>query len=224
MAFRDEEIRESFQGVAVTRDVYDPNRGYFTRISRRPRPDFTRNDPQLRLVVAQTAYRRYHRGGYWSRIPDELVNNPGALRASLKARLRKFGDEVLRAGVKDYIAALSVIAYLKWRVGYQAQDIAEYLQVPEQSVWYMAFMLRENATRLGLKFPRQKTWRGPKKYLSPEERRRCLSDGVKANWADPDVRERRVKTLHSPEYRARKSEIMKAAWARKKAVAVNRSQ
>jgi len=27
MAFRDEEIRESFQGVAVTRDVYDPNRG-----------------------------------------------------------------------------------------------------------------------------------------------------------------------------------------------------
>ena len=106
MAFRDAEIREVFSDETPSKWGWEPNRGFFTRISRRSAPDFTRNDPELRLVVAQTAYRRYHRGGRWSRIPDELVNNPGALRASLKARLRKFGNEVLCAGVKDYIAVL----------------------------------------------------------------------------------------------------------------------
>jgi hypothetical protein len=134
-------------------------------------------------------------------------------RTTSKARLRRRKRPV--NDVKDYIAILSAVAYLKWRAVYQAQDIAEYLQVPEPVVWYTAFILRENATRLGLKFPRQKTWRGPKKYISPEEFSRRLSEGVKASWSRPDVRERHVKAAREfharPEFRARMSAAAKKA-------------
>jgi len=241
MTFRDEEIREAITEQTPARWGWDPNRGFFTRKSRRPVPDFTKNDPQLRLVVAQTAFGCFRVGHHWVRVPDELVTNPAALRASLKARMRKYKKDDTLA--KRYIEVLSSVAYLFWRVGYHPADIAEYIGVPHRTVLTMMTFLRGNAHRLGFQIPRRSNFRGEWilaiKRVDPALIHKHRSEATKRANARPEVQAKRSagveaswerrratgkatwrwkrKRVVTPEFREQMRVAMLASWERRKA-------
>jgi hypothetical protein len=183
----------------------NPGRSKFKKISLRDIPDFTANDHQLRIVVAQTAYNRFHKRNRslgWERIPEVLTIDPARLNLIITERLDK--QSVNRPDLltkfntsKDYVACLSAVAYLKWRVGLHHDEIAQCLNVPVNIVQFMAWRLRYNASKLGMPIRRKATYRGPKPHMTDDEFRARMKAARKSETRNISLRK-----VWTPEYRA----------------------
>ncbi len=245
MAFRDDEILESLAEDTGREDLHSPyakagldyavNPGRSTfkqKISLRPIPDFTKDDFELRIVVAQTAYSHFRRSVPWQRVPETLTIDPPQLAKLIAERLEQQSksrpDFLSRFNTtKDYVACLSAVAYLHWRVGWRHQEIADYLRISKDMVRELNWRMRVNAARLGMPV---KCWLPPKALLSrseaakkayekwPELRERQSERGRKnceKRWARPGERQRfaadtKKRWANDPERRRRASERAKA--------------
>src|SRR5258708_22544469 len=167
MAFRTDEIRASLTedtGREDLRSPYaragleyaeNPGRTTFKRISLRYIPDFSANDFELGIGVAQTAYSHFRRSLPWKRVPEVLTIDPPALARLIAERLDKQSNsrpDFLNKfnTAKDYVACLSAVAYFKWRVRLHSNEIAEYLRIPVGMVHFLVWRLLYNAHRLGM--------------------------------------------------------------------------
>jgi hypothetical protein len=187
----------------------NPGRSSFARISLRDIPDFTANDFQLRIVVAQTAYNRLAKHGRsleWERIPELLTIDPQRLSLLILERLDK--QSVNRPDLltkfntsKDYVACLSAVAYLKWRVGLHHDEIAQCLNVPVGMVQHMSWRLRFNAAKLGMTIRRKASYRGPKPHMTDEEFRARMQE-VAARPGHKEKQSAGLKKAWTPEYKA----------------------
>jgi hypothetical protein len=188
----------------------NPGRSTFKRISLRDIPDFTRNDHQLRIVVAQTAYSHFRTGKPWERIPEVLTVDPVALTCLIAERLDKYfttrPDYLSFNTTKDYVACLSAVAYFKWRIGLHHNEIATCLQIHVEVVNRLSVRLRASAFRLGMpvKFsplPRNGRKRGEvvKEMWQDPEYRALQSTNFKKAWADPEKRARKLAAMRNPE-------------------------
>jgi hypothetical protein len=214
----------------------NPGRQTFKRITCRYIPDFTVNDFELRIVVAQTAYTHFRSSLPWKRIPEEMIVDPPALTRLIAERLEKKSisrpDFLSRFNTtKDYVACLSAVAYLKWRTGLHNDEIATYLQIPVDVVARLAWRLRCNARRLGMPV---KCWVPPKGPSRSESARKAYENkpalrqlarehGKKVcqkRWSRPGEKERHsaaIKTAWS-----QNAERRAAASARAKAMNLKR--
>lgn len=124
---------------------------------------------------------------------------------------------------KDYVACLSAVAYLKWRLGWHGKEIANYIKIPIGFVYELSGRLRYNASRLGMPMKFQ-LWRPPtrtakeirsevaKRMWADPEYRKTQSVAMKSRantrWAAPDAREKAriaAKRSWTPERRAKQS-------------------
>jgi hypothetical protein len=202
MAFRSDEILSTFAEETSRehlQDAYD-RAGVsgikFQRYTFRQAPEFALNDWQLRLAIAQTCYRR-HGKGHWQRCPEQYLIDTTALTALTVEHLAEAAETQPRlltkfALTKDYVAVVSACAYLRWRMGYTQRQVAEHLDISEQQFRDILDRLRRNAARLGMSLKRRTTFQG-RKPLTKQE----LSAVMK-------------KSLNTPEYRAKRSELAKA--------------
>lgn len=168
-------------------DAANPGRRKFKVQSRREIPDFTANDFELRIVIAQAAYSHFRRSLPWKRVPELLIVDPPELTRLIAARL----DEQATARpnqlssfntTKDYVACLSAVAYLKWRLGWHGAEIANYIKIPINFVYELSGRLRYNASRLGMPMKFQ-LWRPPTRTA-----KEIRSEVARRMWADPEYR------------------------------------
>jgi hypothetical protein len=146
-------------------------------------PEFSKNDEQLRLVIAQEGYdyaTQLLAGAakfYGSeRVPEGFVRNREAIESLCKRASDSMRMQVPRTDKAKinhfrhlswcdahggYIALRSAIAYRAWRQAQDAASIAQEMGISWQAVRQMLCRLCESARKLGLEtFPRHHSFRG----------------------------------------------------------------
>ena len=147
-------------------------------------PEFSKNDEQLRLVIAQEGYDyamsllsgmgRFY--GSSDRVPEGFVRNREAIeslcnRATNEMRKQEHGTDkgqiITYRHISwcdahgGYIALRNAVAYRAWRQAQDAATIAEQMGISWHGVRQMLCRLCESARKLGLEtFPRHHSFRG----------------------------------------------------------------
>jgi len=124
-------------------------------------PDFTQNDKQLRLVLAQYAWQ--YIGGNTTRVPDSFVENWQALKQLVDARtargnkLTKNCSDAQRAQYEAYrksasgkwLERLAGVAYRTWRLRQDSVACADALGITPMAVRQIRWRILRTAEALG---------------------------------------------------------------------------